>query len=291
MGRGTGVSIIFINPYRFFTPWTPALITTELWLDAADSSTVTTVSGNVSQWDDKSSNGRNATQATAANRPVYQSGAQNGLNVIRFTAASLHFLTAGTTSTWNFMHNGTASSAFIVVKTAATGDNPNTQYQYLSTGGIPTTIGWGLYYDDRVSNSFNNALGCQIGKGTAPNAAVTVSNNQVTPGSYNIIGNYVDADNATLANRIKSRINGGSDFGSNTSNGVASTSNSTYALDIGQFPGGFRSLLGDVCEILILSSQPGTTDRQKIEGYLAHKWGLTANLPAGHPYENSAPAA
>ena len=28
---------------------------------------------------------------------------------------------------------------------------------------------------------------------------------------------------------------------------------------------------------------------EKIEGYLAHKWGLTANLPADHPYKINAP--
>jgi hypothetical protein len=32
-----------------------------------------------------------------------------------------------------------------------------------------------------------------------------------------------------------------------------------------------------------------TADRQRVEGYLAHKWGLTANLPADHPYKNAAP--
>ena len=28
-------------------------------------------------------------------------------------------------------------------------------------------------------------------------------------------------------------------------------------------------------------------ERQKIEGYLAHKWGLTANLPSAHPFKHS----
>ena len=35
-----------------------------------------------------------------------------------------------------------------------------------------------------------------------------------------------------------------------------------------------------------------TTDavsRQKVEGYLAHKWGVAGNLPANHPYKASAP--
>jgi hypothetical protein len=28
---------------------------------------------------------------------------------------------------------------------------------------------------------------------------------------------------------------------------------------------------------------------KKLEGYLAHKWGLTANLPVGHDFKNTAP--
>lgn len=51
--------------------WTPALITTALWLDAADASTVTLNNLAVSQWNDKSGNGRNVLQATSANQPLY----------------------------------------------------------------------------------------------------------------------------------------------------------------------------------------------------------------------------
>jgi hypothetical protein len=35
--------------------------------------------------------------------------------------------------------------------------------------------------------------------------------------------------------------------------------------------------------------QASATDRQKIEGYLAWKWGIQASLPAAHPYRNAAP--
>lgn len=30
-------------------------------------------------------------------------------------------------------------------------------------------------------------------------------------------------------------------------------------------------------------------DRQRLEGYLAHRWGLTGNLPGGHPYKTAPP--
>ena len=47
----------------------------QLWLDATDSSTVTVATG-VSQWDDKSGNGFNATQGTATEQPAYTTGVQ-----------------------------------------------------------------------------------------------------------------------------------------------------------------------------------------------------------------------
>jgi hypothetical protein len=43
-------------------------------------------------------------------------------------------------------------------------------------------------------------------------------------------------------------------------------------------------------EIIYAPSMLATLDRQRIEGYLAHKWGLTANLPADHPYKTVPPA-
>ena len=41
-------------------------------------------------------------------------------------------------------------------------------------------------------------------------------------------------------------------------------------------------------EIVFLEA-PTQAESDKVEGYLAHKWGLTANLPSGHPYKTSMP--
>ncbi len=54
--------------------WTPAQLSTALWLDAADAGTITLNGSTVSQWNDKSGNGRNATQSTAANQPYWGKG-------------------------------------------------------------------------------------------------------------------------------------------------------------------------------------------------------------------------
>jgi hypothetical protein len=44
-----------------------------------------------------------------------------------------------------------------------------------------------------------------------------------------------------------------------------------------------------VGEVLVFHTAINTDTRQRVEGYLAWKWGLVANLPAGHPYKNAAP--
>jgi hypothetical protein len=274
-------------------PWTPANITTALWLDAADASTVTTVSSAVSQWNDKSGNGRNAAQSTAGNRPVYQSAAQNGLNAVRFTAASSHFLTAGTTSTWNFLHNGTNSAVFFVSRVRSTGDNPNAAHTYLSTGGAGSSnIGYWLAYDDIASASRNNGLNARIASASSDSSysAFINTNDKITPGTYHIISSYVDADNETAANRLLQRVDGSASFGASAATRSPSANNSTTALNIGRdVASATLDFTGDICEILIFNTQPDATNRQRIEGYLAHKWGLTANLPGDHPYKTVGP--
>jgi hypothetical protein len=272
--------------------WDPSRITTALWLDAADSSTVQLDSGAVSQWNDKSGNGRHASQGTAGNRPVYQASAKNGLSAIRFTAASAHFLTSGTTSTWNFLHNGTASSVFIAAKVGNVGDNPNAQLTYLSTGGAGSNnIGYWIAYDDVSSVSRNNGLGVRVAKAQdGVYASNDNTNDKISPGTYHLISSYIDADNATAASRAVQRVDGSASFGSNVSTSPPLSSNSTYALTIGRDSiSATLDFTGDICEILIFNTQPGTTDRQKIEGYLAHKWGLTANLPSDHPFKTAVP--
>jgi hypothetical protein len=73
--------------------WTPLELSPALWLDAADTTTITESSGSVSQWNDKSGNGRNLTQATGANQPTTGTRTQNGLNVLDFVRGQ--FLDAG----------------------------------------------------------------------------------------------------------------------------------------------------------------------------------------------------
>lgn len=46
-----------------------------------------------------------------------------------------------------------------------------------------------------------------------------------------------------------------------------------------------------IAECLVFSPQLSTTDQQKVEGYLAWKYGLQDSLAANHPYRNQAPTS
>jgi hypothetical protein len=48
-------------------------------------------------------------------------------------------------------------------------------------------------------------------------------------------------------------------------------------------------LNGFIAEMVIATTALSVDDRQRLEGYLAHKWGLTANLPPEHPYKTTPP--
>jgi hypothetical protein len=56
--------------------------------------------------------------------------------------------------------------------------------------------------------------------------------------------------------------------------------------DRNEFNRGWR---GKIAEVVITLFEPTLRDRRTIEGYLAWKWGLDANLPANHPYRNRPP--
>ena len=52
---------------------------------------------------------------------------------------------------------------------------------------------------------------------------------------------------------------------------------------------GIPSWTGGIAEIIWTDKSLPDFEREKLEGYLAHKWGLEANLPSGHPYKSSPP--
>jgi len=268
-----------------YTWWDPSLISTALWLDAADASTITTSGSEVTQIDDKSGNGRNFT-GTSGSRPTTGTATQNSKNVLSFSAAYL--TSASSASTWTLLNDGTGSSLFSVVRFGVSAD-PNASYALVgSNGGTSSNIGYNAFFDDRSSLSRNNRFLAQVSNGaggTSGNVVLAISDdNAIAPNTHKIVSHVCNTTTSTAANRSEIRIDAASPIKANTFANAVSSSAPTYTLQIGASGSNSQALTGELAEIIIVSGIAPTNTRQRIEGYLAHKWGLTANLPSDHPY-------
>jgi hypothetical protein len=242
--------------------WTPAQITTALWLDADDDSTITLNGSNVSQWNDKSGNGRHATQATAANQPAYTTAGLNGKNVITLSQNQLSVALTLSNQGWD---------AFVVASLSSSSNSFARLLSLRTTGqanDFDNTTSWLPIY----RNSSTNEIGAyQNGSGTSPLFTVTY--------------NAVNIINSKLDSGLKFFVNG-SEVGSK---GSSSNLNTTDGLLIGQSLNSFDENWDGILAEVIFVNNLQTIDRQRIEGYLAHKWGLTSSLPNDHPYKSSQP--
>jgi hypothetical protein len=59
----------------------------------------------------------------------------------------------------------------------------------------------------------------------------------------------------------------------------------------GAVPAAMKELIDDIAEYFTVLAALSTDDVSRIEGYLAHKWALTGNLPSDHPYKTEPPYA
>lgn len=71
----------------------------------------------------------------------------------------------------------------------------------------------------------------------------------------------------------------------NGSNGTSATGNLNNTSGTIYIGGAGFSISGEIGEIIVYNNTISTPQRQTLEGYLAWKWGLTAQLPGNHPYK------
>ena len=239
--------------------WTPRqLPDLGLWLDASDAATVTVATG-VSVWADKSGNGRNAAQAVGGKQPAYSSTI-NGKNVVTFQ---------GTDDTMqigaNAVFNATSQTIIIVSRQAAAA-NESLWYKADSNSAVGVIIRYRsgtTFWHYQKNDASATTLGYAANTNTNANVYATVLEPAAQAGYVN--GSQVAS--ATLTTAYDN--NSGPWLGSRR--------------DIGEY------LNGDVAEIIFYDRALTTAERQKIEGYLAWKWGLQSQLPYDHPYAKSFP--
>ena len=247
--------------------WTPSEISTALWLDADDAATITEVSGKVSQWNDKSGNSRHYAQAAEAKRPVYSA------NKVVFSGAE--YLSLGSNT---LLRNIAGVSLFVVNRYSALAANMMSFYVGLPVS-IPGSERFQLIY-----------VFSQLKTGTAAR-----DNDDTQVLVYNSIADSVDEQAlfgsvVTFSAGSFVHYKNGVSQGSSSALASANTTDENAAVSVvGARADDTRFMVGDIYEVVLVHSAIDTDTRQKIEGSLAHKWGLTASLAGDHPYKTDPP--
>jgi hypothetical protein len=263
VGAGTN-QVVFLS--QAVIPWTPEVVPTVAWFDASDGSTVENVDGAVRQWNDKSGNGNNAVQGLAGSRPFYDQA--NGevdfdgsdiMSVSNDAFRDLQNFCAVTVQRW---------------------DSPvtwgNVSVSYHGEAGI----GWQMRQNNSPVDKFTFTR--RGTDGVDDPAAASLSTTNV----------FISAGFRVSSSQVVIRGNGadifsGPDTGSIFYTGAGrSAIGGRYQADNSTSPAGY--LRGSIKEIIVVD-QASTDQVVTMEGYLAHKWGLTTGLPTNHPHKTAAP--
>lgn len=232
--------------------FSPLDLAPALWLDAADTSFITSSSGLVSQWNDKSGNGRHAAQATAARQPTTGANTINSLNVISFNGS--RGLLAPTAQYVNSSNGSWTAFAVFSTRTVASGSGsivdaddeisprPSQMLRRTAAGVTSVRVAGGVVTD---------------------NAGVTISTN--TP--Y-IVSAYQSSS------ALEVFVNASSN-GSSAISGTSATRTSTLAIGYHPFSTLFSQALdGVIGEVIIYSTALSVADRTLVLSYLNAKWAV-----------------
>ena len=259
--------------------WNPASsITTAIWFDASDTSSYSLSGDNVTAVTDKAGNA-----TVTVNGTPNVSNTLNSYKVFAFSGSSEDFTTDEVAqassgnhwaigvmqwntrndsqdSFWSTENNSgsIANKRDYAISAGASNFDGELDLDGLASGRISTTIGNLQEFDSGIAQNTWVILGVIFNK-TGNQIAVRVDgDNAFTP--VNDYDNSLDTnmDLRIMRNRANERMS------------------------------------GRMAEFFTVADVPGTggtdiTTVIKAEGYLAHKWGLTSNLPVSHPYKSSAP--
>ncbi len=241
-----------------------------LWLDASELSAFNLSENNVSEWRDLSASNSHGTQSNPSNQPTYSNNSLGGNAVVTFDGVDdyLAHNSLGTTETATLfflfrLHSISEYSSII-----------STDGPWQGTSGETHIIFQG------TSSNYGINWATKVGSNQAD--MIKTSNSYNSPNTWHLVSAVMDKANFSF-------YSNGSDFGSGekvdfNNNFTNFRIGSWYNLSTND-----RFFDGDIAEMILYGNALDNINRQKIEGYLAHKWNLATELPSDHPYKNSAP--
>ena len=246
--------------------WEPSAITSNvtLWLDMDDQTTLTQPADDIISIQDKTTNAYTFTPESGATLRAVDL-AQNNRNILRFDGnidctnqTSVAFDTTKSLK-WYFVLKVVESSAHDTIMECLGGRS----VILFNLNGGP-----GVFKGQWYTNSGTNISG---------------ESNPNLLNQWVILAVEWDIPNVTQ----RAWLNG-TQYGGDVTNTGLSDWGANQNVRFGRHLTTHHSDAFDLGEV-IFTEDISQANSQKIEGYLAHKWGLTADLPSSHPYKDSAP--
>ena len=270
---------------RLRRKWDPSMLQTPLriWLD--HTSTVTDVSGNASQWNDKTSNALNYSQSTAGSRPLIVASGLNSKRTLRFDGTD-DCLTCNIAGALSMFQDVGSGYVFFVSKKTTTDVSPThrTIIQSVSgTGGTRHHLQMGSA--DAGANKPEMGVrrldADSFARLDGPSAVDTNFHMYLGVQNWSTREGRIFQDGAVIATNATLTASAGNT--SNTASSVAST--------IGAASGGtVRFADAEIAAVLVgRAGMPSAADIDCLFGWAAHTYGLQSLLPSGHPYKVVAP--
>ena len=243
----------------------------QLWLDAAAPETLfdattggslVAADGGVARWQDKSGNGRHATQSTSANRPARKTAIQGGLDVLRFDGSNDSL----TISDFLELSTGQAITALVVIKRGVTGSTHTIVSKFNQQGSQYSEDGWAFRF---LNTNTLNVVYAQDGEYTNQ-----TSSSSVSASTFSVLAFKATAGSLTTSTVL---YQNGIALASSNSGSVQSLDDTNYNVAIGRLPydgNNFDFLNGDIAEIIIYNSALSNANRSLVESYLMSKWGI-----------------
>jgi hypothetical protein len=249
--------------------WTPADLTTTLWLDAGDAATVVLNGSDVSSWQDKKTPATALAQASASLQPRYDA---TGKYVEVLQGEFLW--TDSSPIGWTPL--ATQVNVFAVLAPQPVTPASNGTYgRILSIGDADVSTApfqyiWRSETSDALTGGVVALASYADGMGS-----------YLPTGSYNFATQYIV---------VQSQNNGNMWSEAGSSPAMATFTSSGLPSGISRLRLGFPANAFGVeaafrIKELVGVGNIGTTDQEKLFGYLAHKHNAADRLPGGHPYK------
>ena len=267
-----------------YTGWSPGIdISTAIWIDASDTSSYSTSGSDVTAVTDKGDAGATFTVGGTPN----VSATLNSLKTFTFDAGANEDFTTNEVlqaasgnhwaiGVWQWSSVNNTKDSFWSTENNTVNAVTNKR-DYAVSSGDTSNFNGELDLDSLSGNRISSTIGDKEAFTTTFGSSNT----------WRILGVFFNK----AGNQIGARLNGANAF--TPVNDYDNSLTPSLDLRIMRNRTSIR-MSGKMAEFFSVANVPGTggTDMstfEKAEGYLAHKWGLTSNLPSDHPFKSSAP--